>query len=137
VTTSIVECPHCHYRFNYEFIPAASIYSIRLGTQRIFRCPHCKDLHRFDVTHFGTDPSLPTYGDNADTGIGGGTWALLLGPAIALIVIGFLLRFAVGFQHPLYLLIPTVLGIAWIAVYVVYLFVKSGRYTENKTQEAK
>jgi hypothetical protein len=137
VTTSIVECPHCHYRFNYEFIPGASIYSIRLGTQRIFKCPRCKELHRFSITQFGTNPSLPTYGDNAETGIGGGTWALMLGPMIVLIVIGFLLRFAVGFQHPLFLLIPIVLGILWTAVYLIYLVVKSGRYADKKEGEAK
>jgi hypothetical protein len=137
VTTSIVECPHCHYRFNYEFIPGGSFYSIRLGKQRLFKCPHCKELHRFSITHFGTDPSLPTYGDNAETGIGGGTWALLLGPMIALIVIGFLLRFIIGFQHPLYLIIPITLGILWTVVYTVYLFVKSGRYAEDKADEAK
>ncbi len=137
MTTSIVACPHCHYKFNYEFIPGASIYSIRLGTQRIFKCPHCKELHRFSITHFGTDPSLPTYGDNAETGIGGRIWALMLGPMIVLIVIGFVLRFAIGFQHPLFLLIPITLGILWVFVYVVYLFVKSGRYTEYKTDEVK
>jgi hypothetical protein len=137
MTESIVECPHCHYKFNYEFIPGASIYSIRLGTQRLFRCPHCKELHRFSITHFGSDPSLPTYGDNAETGIGGGTWALMLGPMIALIIIGFLLRFIIGFQHPLFLLIPIALGILWTVVYMVYLFVKSGRYTQDKADEAK
>jgi hypothetical protein len=137
VTTSIVECPHCHYKFNYEFIPGVSFYSLRLGTQRLFRCPHCKELHRFSITHFGTDSSLPTYGDNAETGIGGRTWALMLGPMIALIIVGFLLRFLVGFQHPLFLLIPITLGILWIVVYFVYLIMKSGRYTEYKADEAK
>jgi hypothetical protein len=135
VTTSIVECPHCHYRFNYEFIPGGSFYSIRLGTQRLFKCPHCREIHRFNVTHFGTDPSLPTYGDNAETGIGGRTWALMLGPMIALIVIGFLLRFIIGFQHSLFLIIPITLGIVWIAVYVIYLVRKSGRDTDNKVDK--
>ena len=93
LTTSIVECPHCHYRFNYEFIPSASFYSIRLGTNRIFKCPNCKELHNFKITHFGTDPSLPTHGDNAETGIGAKIWALMLGPLLALVVIGFLLLF--------------------------------------------
>lgn len=61
----------------------------------------------------------------------------MLGPMIVLIVIGFVLRFAIGFQHPLFLLIPITLGILWVFVYVVYLFVKSGRYTEYKTDEVK
>src|ERR1700690_1607284 len=113
LTTSIVECPHCHYRFNYEFIPSASFYSIRLGTQRIFKCPQCKELHKFNVTHFGTDPSLPTHGDNAETGIGARIWTLLLGPLVALIIIAYLLGFIVGFQHILVFIIPIALGIVW------------------------
>jgi hypothetical protein len=137
MTTSIVECPHCHYKFNYEYIPGASFYSIRLGTQRLFRCPHCKELHRFSITHFGTDPSLPTYGDNAETGIGVRIWVLMLGPPIALIVIGFLLRSLIGFQRSAFLLVPVALGILWIMVYVIYLVVKSGRHKDSKTGKVK
>ena len=137
LTTSIVECPHCHYRFNYEFIPSASFYSIRLGTQRIFKCPHCKELHKFNVTRFGTDSSLPTHGDNAETGIGGRIWALLLGPLLALTLIGYLLLFIVGFQYILAFIIPMVLGIVWTLSYIVYLFWKVSRNTNSKVNEAK
>ena len=135
LTTSIVECPHCHYRFNYEFIPSASFYSIRLGTQRIFKCPHCKELHNFKITDFGKDSSLPTHGDNAETGIGAKIWTLLLGPLLAFVVIGFLLLFT--FQYIILFIILLSLGIAWTIVYVMYLYRKVSRGTNGKTNEAK
>jgi len=127
LTTSIVECPHCHYKFNYEFIPSASFYSIRLGTQRIFKCPQCKDLHAFNVTHFGMDPSLPTHGDNSETGVGGRVLALLFGPLIALIVIPYILLFVFGVQFIFAFIVPVVLALVWIFAYIAYLYRKSHR----------
>ena len=124
LTTSIVECPHCHYRFNYEFIPGASFAAIRLGPVRIFKCPNCKELHNFRISHFGTDPSLPTHGDNSETSLGGKTWALLLGPLLTLVVISMLLII----QHPILFIIPLVVGIAWPAVYIIYLYRKGNQY---------
>ena len=132
MTTSIVECPHCHYRFNYEFIPSASFYSIRLGTQRIFKCPQCKELHKFNVTHFGTDPSLPTHGDNAETGIGAKLWALMLGPLLVFVVLGFLLLFT--FQFRILFIILITLGIAWTAVYTMHLYWKFSHNTNDKSE---
>jgi len=132
MTTSIVECPHCHYRFNYEFIPSASFYSIRLGTKRIFTCPHCRELHNFAVTHFGTDPSLPTHGDNAETGIGAKIWASMLVPLVTLIVVGFLLLFF--FSFVILFIIALTIGVAWTFVYTLYLYKKISR---NEKQEAK
>src|SRR5208282_1154866 len=117
MTTSTVECPHCHYRFNYEFIPSASFYSIRLGTQRIFKCPQCKELHNFNVTYFGKDPSLPTHGDNAETGVGAKIWVLMLGPLLAFVLIGLLLLFT--FQIIILFIIPLVLGVAWPLLYTL------------------
>ena len=55
-TTSRVECPHCHYKFNYEWIPGISIFAIKLGPYRLFKCPNCKELHTFKITDFGSDP---------------------------------------------------------------------------------
>jgi hypothetical protein len=129
MTTSIVECPHCHYRFNYEFIPSASFYSIRLGTQRIFRCPHCRELHNFTVTHFGKDPLLPTHGDNAETGVGAKIWALMLGPLLAFVLVGFLLLFT--FQIIILFIIPLVVGVAWPLLYTVYLYRKVNQSSDN------
>jgi hypothetical protein len=88
------------------------------------------------MTSFGTDPSLPTFGDNSETGIGGKIWGLMLGPPIALIVIGFLLRSVIGFQRPAFLLVPVALGILWIMIYIIYLVVKSGGYKDSKTGKA-
>jgi len=135
MTTSIVECLHCHYRFNYEFIPGASFHSIRLGPKRLFKCPNCKDIHTFTIDHFGTDPSLPTFGDNSQTGIGGRTWAMLLGPVVALVALGYLLEFTVGFRYPSFLITPIALAIVWIVVYTVYLARKTGGSMNNQITE--
>lgn len=125
MTTSIVECPHCHYRFNYEFIWGGSFHSIRLGTYRLFKCPNCKEIHSFKITRFGTDPLLPTYGDNSETGVGGRTWALMLGPLIALITLGFVLEFIFGFQRLILFMISIVVGIVWLLGYIAYLYWKA------------
>jgi hypothetical protein len=122
-----VECPHCHYRFNYEFIPAASFYSIRLGTLRIFKCPRCKDLHKFNITHFGKDPSLPTHGDNDETGIGVKVWALLLGPLLALIIIPYIIQFVFRISFAFAFIVPVTLALIWIAVFTVYIYRKASR----------
>jgi len=120
MTVSITVCPGCHYRFNYEWIPSASFHSIRLGPKRMFRCPKCRELHKFSVMHFGSDPNLPTHGDNAETGIGKKIWALLLVPSLALLLFGAFLPVFVA-QSLSYFFIPIVLGIAWASAYVVYL----------------
>lgn len=137
MTTSIVECPHCHYRFNYEFIPGASFTSIRLGPARIFKCPNCKELHKFYINHFGTDPSLPTHGDNAETSIGGKNIALAAGPLIVLVAIGILLVATGTFQSALVVLIPSVIGIIWILAYIAYLYRKATRDTNGTVNGAK
>jgi len=120
MTISVTECPGCHYRFNYEFIPGGSFYSIRLGTRRIFKCPNCKELHKFPVMRFGSDQALPTHGDNAETGIGKKVWALLLAPIVPMMFGAFLPVFG-GPASLSYFYIPIVLGIVWISVYVIYL----------------
>jgi hypothetical protein len=128
MTTSIVVCPHCHYKFNYEFIPGVSFYSLRLGPQRVFKCPNCKHLHRFNVTHFGIDPSLPTHGDNSETGIGAKVWGLLLGPTIVIIAVGTLLQIILGVATGVLILLPLGLAIAWLMGYIAYLVRKSSQY---------
>ena len=121
MTVSTTECPGCHYRFNYEWIPGASFHSIRLGPKRIFKCPHCKELHKFSVMHFGSDPTLPTHGDNAETGIGKRIWALMLIPSLALVLVGAFLPVFMAQSFP-YSIILVVVGVAWVSAYVVYLF---------------
>lgn len=127
-----MECPHCHYRFNYEFIPGASFAAIRLGPVRIFKCPNCKELHNFRISHFGTDPSLPTHGDNSETAVGGRIWALLLAPLFALVALAYLLLFTVGL---VVFVIPLALGIAWPIAYTIYLYRKENRYKNGKLNE--
>jgi hypothetical protein len=125
MTTSIVECPHCHYRFNYEFIPGASFGSIRLGSSRIFKCPSCKELHKFDVVHFGKDPSLPTHGDNAETSMGGKVLLLLIAPLLISTFVGVAL---LGMDVPQGLLIMIILlgvGVLWTIVYTVHIYRKA------------
>jgi hypothetical protein len=137
MTTSIVECPHCHYRFNYEFIPGASFTSICLGSARIFKCPNCKEPHKFYINHFGADPSLPTHGDNSETSIGGKNVASAAGPLIVLVAIGFLLV-ATGTVHSaLVVIILSVIGIVWILAYIAYLYRKATRNTNGIVNKAK
>jgi len=135
-TASRVECPHCHFKFNYEFIPGVSFYSIRLGTHRLFRCPNCKELHTFKITNFHSDPSLPTYGDNSETGIGIKIWVLLLGPLLALITIGVILP-ELGFTNIILIISPTIVGVAWTFIYIVYLYLKSRPNKNSSFREAE
>jgi hypothetical protein len=101
-----------------------------LGTKRIFKCPNCKELHNFTISRLGKDPALPTHGDNAETGIGVKIWALLLGPLLALILIGFFLLFT--FQYIILLIIPLAVGIAWPLLYTLYLYRKISEKTDSK-----
>jgi hypothetical protein len=135
MTTSIVECPHCHYTFNYEFIPGASFHSIRLGTQRLFRCPHCHELHRFTVTHFSTNSALHTYGDNKETGIGLKVWGFMLLPLAILLIIGIIQTVTYSFLGPYFLLILVSIGVIWIIIYNVYLIVESGKDVNHKKND--
>lgn len=43
-------CPKCKETFNYEFIPGASLYSIKLGNYRYMKCPKCKKWSIFNIT---------------------------------------------------------------------------------------
>ena len=72
--------------------------------------------------HFGSDPTLPTHGDNSETGIGKGVWVLLLFPLVPILFGAFLPTFG-GPGSLSYFYIPMVLGFAWIAAYVTYLTV--------------
>ena len=135
MTTSIVECPHCHYRFNYEFIPGASFTSIRLGPVRIFKCPHCKELHNFKISHFGSDPSMPTHGDNSETSIGGKVLGLLLGPLIILVTAGILLL--VIFHNYILFVVPFIIGFVWIVLYIIYLYRNASVSKNRKLTETK
>ena len=60
---SKLECVKCGYRFNYQFIPGASVTSVRLGAARYMRCPGCRRWGKFSLSSAGSDAGLPTYSD--------------------------------------------------------------------------
>jgi len=47
---SKVTCPKCKKSFDYEFMPGASLYSVRLGNYRYMKCPKCKKWAMFNIT---------------------------------------------------------------------------------------
>jgi hypothetical protein len=125
MVTSVCECYKCHYRFNYEFIPGSSFHSIRLGTKRIFRCPKCRTLQKFDLTKKGQDDSLKTYGDDSTLGIGVKLWVFQLVPTFILIFSGAFSFFI--FIQPIYIhFFLILLGVIWIAFSLVYMIVNTG-----------
>jgi len=46
---SKLKCPKCGYEFEYEWIPLASITSIRWGKKRYMRCPKCHKWSWFNI----------------------------------------------------------------------------------------
>jgi len=125
MVTSVCTCYKCNYRFNYEYIAGVSYHSIRLGNKRIFRCPKCKTLQKFDLTTKGPNPSLKTYGDSSELGIGVSIWALMLAPTFVLSALGSFSFFI----FPQVIYIPFVLiflGLVWIFGYLIYLIMSVG-----------
>lgn len=84
MTTSILECNKCRFRFNYRFIPGASISAMRLGTSRYMRCPKCNRFGLFSLMRFGTDPKLRTY---SDARITARSMPLIMAPLAAWLVV--------------------------------------------------
>jgi len=120
MVTSVCSCYKCNYRFNYEYILGVSYHSIRLGNKRIFRCPNCKTLQKFDLSNKGLDKSLKTYGDSSELGIGARVWALMLLPTFLLIALGNLSFFI--FPQYIYILFVLIfLGVVWVFGYLIYL----------------
>ena len=121
MTVSILECPRCHNKFNYEWSWGASASSIKYGNRAIFKCPICKEFDSFNLAIRGRDPTLPTYND-LQVGIGGKTWGFLLGPFIGLLAIGVALSIILT-ASPYYLLflVPILAGFAWLAAYIYLL----------------
>jgi hypothetical protein len=68
---------------------------MRIGKKRLFKCPHCNELHRFDTSKAGSDPSLPTHRVEAENRVGGKKWWGFIGIIIMLMVIGFIVRFII------------------------------------------
>ena len=125
MTTSVCKCYKCNYKFNYEYIPGVSYHSIRLGNKRIFRCPKCKTLQKFDLSNKGPDDSLKTYGDSSELWIGAMIWALMLLPTFFLLALGSFsfFIFLQSFYIPFILIF---LGIVWVFGYLIYLIMSVG-----------
>lgn len=120
MSTAVCTCYKCGYKFNYEFVWGGSLYSIRLGPYRMFRCPKCHALQAFDIMHKGPEKSLKTYGDSMQIWIGARVLALILGPTLALILFGAFSFFL--FVQPIYIhILLIVLGVVWSVLYLVYL----------------
>jgi hypothetical protein len=84
----------------------------------IVECPHCKEPHKFSITHFSSDPSLPTHGDNSETAVGV-VWMII--PLIVLMALGNILMFMGIPQGFLIFVVLTIIGLVWIAVYTVHI----------------
>jgi hypothetical protein len=54
-----------------------------------------KEPHRFDISHYGFDPSLPTHSVSAKNRGGGRNWWWFIVIIIALIAIGYLIRYII------------------------------------------
>ena len=121
MTSSILECPKCHNKFNYEWSWGASASSIKVGNRSMFKCPICKELNSFNLANRGRDPTLPTYNE-MQVGIGGRRWGLLLGPLFVLMAIGVTLSMTLtASPYSLLFLVPFLGGFAWLVAYVYYL----------------
>ena len=133
MVTAVCECYKCNYRFNYEYIPGVSYHSIRLGNKRIFRCPKCKTLQKFDLTDKGPDKSLKTYGDSSELGIGVKIWVTMLLPTFILVFAGTVSFFT--FIQPLYLyFILIAIAVVWVFGYLTYLIITVGPKTAKAGQ---
>ena len=125
MVTSVCNCYKCNYRFNYEYILGVSYHSIRLGNKRIFRCPNCKTLQKFDLSNRSPNKSLKTYGDSSELGIGARIWALMLLPTFLLLALGNF-SFFIFLQSFYILFILIFLGVVWLFGYLIYLIMSVG-----------
>ncbi len=61
VTRSRLTCPKCHQAFDYEYLPGASVTTLRFGRSRYMRCPLCHQWSTFDLSsnRVPPDPAAP------------------------------------------------------------------------------
>ena len=66
VSRSRLTCPKCHETFDYDFVPGASVTTVRLGAGRYMACPRCGRWSYFDLRNTriprtgGNPPAPPT-----------------------------------------------------------------------------
>jgi uncharacterized C2H2 Zn-finger protein len=53
---SHLKCPKCNSEFDYEYIPGASMTSLRLGGSRYLQCPVCHKWSVFNLRKTRVDP---------------------------------------------------------------------------------
>ncbi len=56
VRENTLTCPKCNEQFNYQFVPGASLTSLRLGNRRYMKCPLCG---RWSVIKIVGQPGVP------------------------------------------------------------------------------
>ena len=59
VTRSRLTCPKCQKTFDYDYLPGASVTTVRLGTSRYMRCPLCHRWSVFDLSSSRVSPPEP------------------------------------------------------------------------------
>ena len=57
VRESTLVCPKCNGSFNYQFVPGASLTSLRLGRSRYLKCPLCG---KWSVIKIVSRPVMPS-----------------------------------------------------------------------------
>jgi hypothetical protein len=63
VQRSRLTCPKCHQPFDYDWIPGASLRSVRLGKGRYMACPLCHQwsyMNIYDTMVARTNPPDPS-----------------------------------------------------------------------------
>lgn len=56
VRENTLVCPKCNKQFNYQFVPGASLSSLRLGNSRYMKCPLCG---RWSAIKIVAQPPMP------------------------------------------------------------------------------
>ena len=60
VRTVHLACPKCRASYDYDFVPGASITSLRLGRSRYMACPFCHKWSVFRVSETTRAPFPPS-----------------------------------------------------------------------------
>lgn len=122
MSIAFVECPNCHFRFNYRFNRAFSLHASLGNNERMFFCPNCDTRQKFDLTIRKLDDAHETYDDRLNL------WeiTILIGPVVPLLaLLLFDISYGLGiFREPTMIALP--LGIfMWIFAITLYSSLKT------------